>query len=61
MHPVLKSHSLFLQLVFLPVCVVQLFQQCRLVQRILDAWEENDRIQYDLLQFFVLEHLIKDT
>uniref|UniRef100_A0AAR2J724 Protein phosphatase 6, regulatory subunit 2a n=1 Tax=Pygocentrus nattereri TaxID=42514 RepID=A0AAR2J724_PYGNA len=25
--------------------VVNLFQQCRLVQRILDAWEENDRIQ----------------
>ncbi|XP_041716111.2 serine/threonine-protein phosphatase 6 regulatory subunit 2-like isoform X1 [Coregonus clupeaformis] len=23
----------------------QLFQQCRLVQRILDAWEENDQIQ----------------
>ncbi|XP_053497145.1 serine/threonine-protein phosphatase 6 regulatory subunit 2a isoform X3 [Ictalurus furcatus] len=25
--------------------VANLFQQCRLVQRILDAWEENDRIQ----------------
>ncbi|KAI4897840.1 hypothetical protein NFI96_027494 [Prochilodus magdalenae] len=25
--------------------VVNLFQQCRLVQRILDAWEENDKIQ----------------
>lgn len=25
--------------------VVNLFQQCRLVQRILDAWEENDNIQ----------------
>uniref|UniRef100_A0A665UJ75 Serine/threonine-protein phosphatase 6 regulatory subunit 2-like n=1 Tax=Echeneis naucrates TaxID=173247 RepID=A0A665UJ75_ECHNA len=24
---------------------LQLFQKCRLVQRILDAWEENDRIQ----------------
>ena len=23
----------------------QLFQHCRLVQRILDAWEENDKIQ----------------
>ncbi|XP_030623494.1 serine/threonine-protein phosphatase 6 regulatory subunit 2a [Chanos chanos] len=27
--------------------VAHLFQQCRLVQRILDAWEENDRIQAD--------------
>ncbi|XP_076862596.1 serine/threonine-protein phosphatase 6 regulatory subunit 2a isoform X2 [Brachyhypopomus gauderio] len=25
--------------------VANLFQQCRLVQRILDAWEENDKIQ----------------
>lgn len=27
--------------------VANLFQQCRLVQRILDAWEENDRIQLE--------------
>uniref|UniRef100_A0A8C7IX54 Protein phosphatase 6 regulatory subunit 2 n=1 Tax=Oncorhynchus kisutch TaxID=8019 RepID=A0A8C7IX54_ONCKI len=26
-------------------CLPQLFQKCRLVQRILDAWEENDQIQ----------------
>uniref|UniRef100_A0A8C7PLI9 Protein phosphatase 6 regulatory subunit 2 n=1 Tax=Oncorhynchus mykiss TaxID=8022 RepID=A0A8C7PLI9_ONCMY len=26
-------------------CLPQLFQTCRLVQRILDAWEENDQIQ----------------
>uniref|UniRef100_A0A665UJZ4 Serine/threonine-protein phosphatase 6 regulatory subunit 2-like n=1 Tax=Echeneis naucrates TaxID=173247 RepID=A0A665UJZ4_ECHNA len=32
-------HSVFLLL------NLQLFQKCRLVQRILDAWEENDRIQ----------------
>lgn len=25
--------------------IFQLFQKCRLVQRILDAWEENDKIQ----------------
>ncbi|XP_066523851.1 serine/threonine-protein phosphatase 6 regulatory subunit 2a isoform X2 [Hoplias malabaricus] len=29
----------------LDALVVNLFQQCRLVQRILDAWEENDKIQ----------------
>uniref|UniRef100_A0A669DTB9 Protein phosphatase 6, regulatory subunit 2a n=1 Tax=Oreochromis niloticus TaxID=8128 RepID=A0A669DTB9_ORENI len=27
--------------------VAHLFQKCRLLQRILDAWEENDRIQAD--------------
>ncbi|KAJ8006971.1 hypothetical protein DPEC_G00112730 [Dallia pectoralis] len=27
--------------------VAHLFQKCRLVQRILDAWEENDKIQND--------------
>uniref|UniRef100_A0A4W6E9U2 Protein phosphatase 6, regulatory subunit 2a n=1 Tax=Lates calcarifer TaxID=8187 RepID=A0A4W6E9U2_LATCA len=27
--------------------VAHLFQKCRLVQRILDAWEENDRIQVE--------------
>ncbi|KAM4569953.1 serine/threonine-protein phosphatase 6 regulatory subunit 2a isoform 3-T4 [Odontesthes bonariensis] len=27
--------------------VAHLFQKCRLVQRILDAWEENDKIQAD--------------
>lgn len=27
------------------VFFLQLFQHCRLVQRILDAWEENDKIQ----------------
>ncbi|KAG7454764.1 hypothetical protein MATL_G00263340 [Megalops atlanticus] len=27
------------------ILVVHLFQKCRLVQRILDAWEENDKIQ----------------
>ncbi|XP_063067543.1 serine/threonine-protein phosphatase 6 regulatory subunit 2a [Engraulis encrasicolus] len=27
------------------ILVAHLFQQCRLVQRILDAWEENDKIQ----------------
>uniref|UniRef100_A0A4W4F894 Protein phosphatase 6, regulatory subunit 2a n=1 Tax=Electrophorus electricus TaxID=8005 RepID=A0A4W4F894_ELEEL len=30
---------------FMSLYVLQLFQQCRLVQRILDAWEENDKIQ----------------
>ncbi|XP_048862173.1 serine/threonine-protein phosphatase 6 regulatory subunit 2-like isoform X2 [Brienomyrus brachyistius] len=29
------------------VLVMHLFQTCRLVQRILDAWEENDKIQAD--------------
>ena len=28
-----------------PVSPPQLFQKCRLVMRILDAWEENDKIQ----------------
>uniref|UniRef100_A0A4W4F7J0 Protein phosphatase 6, regulatory subunit 2a n=1 Tax=Electrophorus electricus TaxID=8005 RepID=A0A4W4F7J0_ELEEL len=39
-HAGLQTPSMFMSLY-----VLQLFQQCRLVQRILDAWEENDKIQ----------------
>lgn len=28
-----------------PRCSPQLLQQCRLVERILTSWEENDRVQ----------------
>uniref|UniRef100_A0A8D3D0F5 Protein phosphatase 6 regulatory subunit 2 n=1 Tax=Scophthalmus maximus TaxID=52904 RepID=A0A8D3D0F5_SCOMX len=45
-----QTHVFFLNYSLTPIHSVfllnpQLFQKCRLVQRILDAWEENDRIQ----------------
>uniref|UniRef100_A0A8C5EV71 Protein phosphatase 6, regulatory subunit 2a n=1 Tax=Gouania willdenowi TaxID=441366 RepID=A0A8C5EV71_GOUWI len=40
-HPSSEEQHMTLCVLFNP----QLFQKCRLVQRILDAWEENDKIQ----------------
>uniref|UniRef100_A0A4W4F5A3 Protein phosphatase 6, regulatory subunit 2a n=1 Tax=Electrophorus electricus TaxID=8005 RepID=A0A4W4F5A3_ELEEL len=42
--PALQNHEENSSM-FMSLYVLQLFQQCRLVQRILDAWEENDKIQ----------------
>uniref|UniRef100_A0A8C7PLT5 Protein phosphatase 6 regulatory subunit 2 n=1 Tax=Oncorhynchus mykiss TaxID=8022 RepID=A0A8C7PLT5_ONCMY len=45
--PFCSSHSCSVTVTYHRVkhCLPQLFQTCRLVQRILDAWEENDQIQ----------------